>query len=124
MKLVSMLMKFVKSLKAPWTFVVVAMATIVACYLMIHTGLNIPGAAYSLAAILVGGLVAKSLIAVTIGAMKTMLLMITCASILVVVAVTYTDASIFKDSAVLGLLNMFGGGVVILIGELLGRRQA
>ena len=123
MRLILALVKFLKELKTPWTFAVVSMATGAACYLTINPSLNIPGAAYQFSAILIGGFIAKSLIAISIGAMKTMLLMIGCSLLLIIVTISFTDVNVFKDSAIQGLLNVTGGGLVIVVGELLNRHK-
>ena len=109
--------------KAPWTFAVVMMTTAVAVYLLVNSELAVPHAAYQFSAILVGGFITKSLIAVGVGAMRTMLLMVYCALLLIVTNVTFTDAEVFKDSAVQAMLAFAGGGIVVLIGALLERQK-
>ena len=110
-----------KEIQAPWVFAIVLMATAVAIYLLTNKGLSIPHAAYGFSAILVGGFIGKALLTVGIGAMRTMMLLVTCTLTLVVVNVTYTDAGVFKDAAVEGMLNVVGGGTISVIGALLDR---
>ena len=117
----AMVLSFLKEVKTPWTFSLVVMATAVACYLTLQG--EIPKAAFNFSSILIGGFITKSLIAVAIGAMRTMLLMAFCALLLVVVTITATDAAVFKDAAVDGMLSMAGGGLVVLIGALLERHR-
>ena len=116
-------MNFMSQIKAPWVFLVVIMATAVASYLTIHEGLGVGKAAFQFTSILVGGFIAKTLLAIAIGAMRTMLLMVFCALLLIVVTITFTDATVFKDSAVEGLLSFTGGGLIVIIGALLERIQ-
>ena len=112
---------FLLAIKAPWVFLVVLAATAVAAYLLVHDGLGVEKAAYTFAAILIGGFLTKSLLAVAINAMRTMLLMVFCALLLIVVTITFTDAAVFKDAAVEGLLAFAGGSLIVLIGALLER---
>ena len=116
--------KFLASIKAPWTFLVVLMATVIACYLVINGSLGVEKAAFGFSSLLVGGFLSKTVLAVGIGAMRTMLLMVFCALLLVVVNVQFTDSDVFKDSAVEALLNFAGGALIVLIGVLLERHKA
>ena len=111
------------SIKAPWVFLVVIMATLVAAYLTIHNGLGVEKAAFQFASILVGGFLTKTLLAIAIGAMRTMLLMVFCALLLIVVTITFTEAAVFKDAAVEGLMAMSGGSLIVIIGALLERHR-
>ena len=116
-------MSFWNSIKAPWVFIVVVMATAVAAYLTIHNGLGVEKAAYQFSAILVGGFLTKSLLAIGIDAMRTTIFMVFCALLLIVVTITFTDASVFKDAAVEGLMAMSGGSLIVIIGALLERHR-
>lgn len=116
--------KFLSSIKAPWVFLVVLMATIVACYLVIYDGLGVEKAAFGFSSLIIGGFLTKSLLAVGINALRTMLLMVFCALLLLVVNVTFTDSAVFKDAAVEGLLSFAGGALIVLIGALLERQKA
>ena len=118
------LKEFIASNKAPWVSLVVLAVTAVAAYLLIHDGLGVEKAAYQFSAILIGGFLTKALIAVGIGAMRTMFLMVLAALALIVITITFTDASVFKDAAVEGLLAMAGGSLIVLIGALLERHKA
>ena len=113
----------INSVKAPWVFMVVIMATAVAAYLTIHNGLGVEKAAFQFASILVGGFLTKTLLAIAIGAMRTMLLMVFCALLLIVVTITFTDASVFKDAAVEGLMSFSGGALIVIVGALLERHR-
>ena len=117
------LINMVNGIKAPWVFLVVVMATAVAAYLTIHNGLGVEKAAFQFSSILVGGFLTKSLLAVAIGAMRTVILMVFCGLMLIVVTITFTDASVFKDAAVEGLLAMAGGSLIVIIGALLERHK-
>lgn len=107
--------------KAPWVFAIVLMATIVACFILLFT--DVPASGFQFSAILIGGFVSKALIAVQIGALRTVLLMVGSALLLIVVNLVGVDGSVFKDKAVEGLLSMAGGGIVVVIGALLERHQ-
>ena len=116
--------RFLKSVKAPWVFAVVLMATFTACYMVINTELGVPKAAFGFSAILIGGFATKALLALNVNAMKTMMFMVFAALFLLLVNLTFTDSNIFKDSAVEGLTNMVGGSLIVLIGALLERHKA
>ena len=47
------------------------------------------------------------------------MLMIVAAMFLAAIALTFTDAEVFKDSAVKQMLLMLGGSIAMLLGELL-----
>ena len=49
--------------------------------------------------------------------------MIVAAMFLAGIALTFTDAEVFKDSAVKQMLLMLGGSIAMLLGELLARFQ-
>ena len=117
------MLSFFASIKAPWVFLVVLMATLTACYMVVNDSLGIEKAAFNFSAVLIGGFFMKTIVAIGIGAMKTMLLMVFCALLLIVTNVTFTDSTVFKDAAVEGLLTGSGGSLIVLIGALLERRQ-
>lgn len=123
MDIVGNMKGFLASIKAPWTFLVVLMATVVACYLVMNDGLGVGKAAFGFSSLLVGGYLSKALLALGIGAMRTMILMVFCALLLIVVNVQFTDSTVFKDAAVEGLLNFAGGSLIVLIGALLERHK-
>ena len=59
-----------------------------------------------------------------IHALKTALLMMGCAILLLLVAITMTDADVFKDAAVEGVASGLGGSIIVIIGALLERHQS
>ena len=117
------LVAFFRGVKAPWVFALVALTTAVACYITIHDGLLIPKAAFQFSAVLIGGFIAKALLATMIGAYRTMFLMVASSLLLVVISLNFTDAGVFKDAAVEGLLVGIGGGIIVVIGALLERHK-
>ena len=115
---------WIKGIRAPYTFLMVIMATSAACYMLIHPNLGVEKAAFIFSAILMGGFGSKALLAVMIHALKTALLMMGCAILLLLVAITMTDADVFKDAAVEGVASGLGGSIIVIIGALLERHQS
>ena len=115
--------RFMQGIKAPWTFAVVMMATFTACYMVINEDLGVPKAAFQFSAILIGGFATKALLALNVVAMRTMLVMVFAALFLLLVNLTFTDADVFKDSAVEGLTSLVGGSLITLLGALLERHK-
>ena len=112
------------AIKAQWAFSLVLLVTAFTTWLLIanaHHGLE--AAAYKFAVVIVGGLSTKSVLAASVRAYPTMLLMIVSAMFLTGVALVATHAEVFKDSAVEGMLLMLAGAIVMLMGELLARFQ-
>ena len=105
-------------------FIAVLLATSASCYMMIHPHLGIEKAAFIFASILMFGFASKALLAVMIHALKTALLMVTCSLALLLIAITMTDAEVFKDAAVEGVASGVGGSVIVFIGALLERHQS
>ena len=119
--MVEQLTQNLKAIRAPWVFAVVLLTTAVATLLVVNGNLAVPEAAYGFAVLLIGGFLTKALLAVKIGALRTMFLMFSCALWLIVINVGFTDAAVFKDSAVAGLLNFAGGSTIVLIAALFER---
>ena len=115
---------FRSAIKAQWVFSLVLAVTAFTTWLLIaegHHGLE--AAAYKFAMVIIGALAAKSLLAASVRAFPTMMLMAVCAMFLMGIALVYTDASVFKDSAVEQALLLLAGSLGMLIGELLARFQ-
>ena len=71
--------------------------------------------------VIIGGLATKAVLAASVRAFPTMFLMAQMAMFLAALALVFTDAAVFKDSAVEQMLLMLAGSLIMLIGELLGR---
>ena len=112
------------AIKAQWAFSLVLVVTVFTAWLLIANGHHgLEAAAYKFAVVIIGGLATKSVLAASVRAYPTMFLMIVASMFLAGVALVATQASVFKDSAVEGMLLMLAGGIVMLFGELLGRFQ-
>ena len=114
---------FMSAFKAPYTLIVVLMATVAACYMMINPHLGVEKAAFSFTAVLVGGFGTKALLAVMIRALNTAVIMMACTLVLLLVAITATHAEIFKDAAVEGVANGVAGSIIVVVGALLERHR-
>ena len=112
-----------RTIKAPWAFGLVAMSTTVAMYMVIHTGLGVPSAAYQFAAVLIGGFVSLALLAAGVGTMRVMSLLVACTLLLIVSVVNFTPDNIFKDKTLEGLFTATAGGLVVLIKAVLERHR-
>ena len=115
---------FMSAFKAPYTLIVVLMATAAACYMMIHPHLGVEKAAFGFTAVLVGGFGTKALLAVLIQAFKTAVIMVGCTLALLLVAITATNAEVFKDAAIEGVANGVAGSIIVVVGALLERHRS
>ena len=113
---------FLRKIEAPWAFALVVMCTAVAVTIA-AASFGIPRAAYQFSAVLIGGYVSIALLAVAMGAMRTMFLMAFCALLLILVILIFTPAAVFKDAAVEGLLTMTAGGLLVLIKATIERHK-
>ena len=112
------------AIKAQWAFSLVLVITAFTTWLLIANGHHgLEQTAYEFAVVIIGALGTKSVLAASVRAFPTMMLMIVAAMFLAAVALTFTDAEVFKDSAVKQMLLMLGGSIAMLLGELLGRFQ-
>ena len=116
-------MELLKNIKSPYAFIAVAMATLAAVVMLVHPHAGVESAAFKFAAALIGGFVVQASVAVMVKALKTVLLMIGAALLLLVTAITFTDASVFKDAAVETVALGAAGGVIVVINLLLERHK-
>ena len=113
------------AIKAQWVFSLVIAVTAFTAWLLIANGHHgLEAAAYKFAVVISGGLATKAVLAANVRVYPTMFLMAMCAMLVAALALVFTDASVFKDSAVEQMLLMLAGSLIMLIGELLGRFAA
>ena len=79
---------FFRRIEAPWAFALVVMCTVVATAIA-AANFGIPKAAFQFSAVLIGGYVSIGLLALAIGAVRTMFLMVFSALLLVIVILTF-----------------------------------
>ena len=115
---------FRSAIKAQWAFSLVLVVTAFTTWLLIANGHHgLEQTAYEFAVVIIGALGTKAVMAASVRAFPTMMLMIVAAMFLAGIALTFTDAEVFKDSAVKQMLLMLGGSIAMLLGELLARFQ-
>ena len=114
----------IRGFKAPYAVVIVAMATAAACYMMLNEHLGVEKAAFGFATILAGGFTAKAVLAVAIRALRSAVLMVAATLTLLLVAITATDATVFKDAAVESVAYGIAGMIIVVIGAFLERHQS
>ena len=113
------------AIKAQWVFSLVLAVTAFTAWLLIANGHHgLEAAAYKFAVVIIGGLATKAVLAASVRVFPTMFLMAMCAMFVAGLALVFTDASVFKDSAVEQMLLMLAGSLIVLIGELLQRFQS
>ena len=110
-----------RAVKAQWVFSLVILVTAFTAWLLIGESHDLEISAYKFAVVIIGGLATKAVLAASVKAYPSMLLMAFAAMFLTGVALVETDAETFKDSAVEQMLLMLAGSLVMLIGELLSR---
>ena len=108
-------------IKAQWVFSVVVGVTVFTAWLLIGESHDLEASAYKFAVVIIGALATKAVQAASVKAFPTMMLMAMCAMFLAAIALVFTDAEHFKDSAVEQMLLMLAGSLSLLIGELLSR---
>ena len=110
------------AIKAHWVFSLVITVSAFTAWLLVANGHHgLEAAAYKFAVVIIGGLATKAVLAASVRAFPTMFLMAQMAMFLAAIALVFTDAAVFKDSAVEQMLLMLAGSLIMLIGELLGR---
>ena len=115
---------FRSAIKAQWAFSLVLVVTAFTTWLLIANGHHgLEQTAYEFAVVIIGALGTKAVMAASVRAFPTMMLMIVAAMFLAAIALTFTHAEVFKDSAVKQMLLMLGGSIAMLLGELLARFQ-
>ena len=113
------------AIKAQWVFSLVLAVTAFTAWLLIANGQHgLEASAYKFAVVIIGGLATKAVLAASVRVFPTMFLMAMCAMFVAGLALVFTDASVFKDSAVEQMLLMLAGSLIMLMGELLQRFQS
>ena len=107
--------------KAPYAIALIIIIVVSALVMIIHG--SIDSTAFKVAALLAGGMVARGLLAINVGALNTALLMASSAMVLLLATLFFLDANTFKDHAIEGITLGTFTGALMMVGELLERHR-
>ena len=107
--------------KTPYAAANVAILVAACVYLMFDG--SVDSTAFKVGSVLIGGLVARAAIAVTIGALNTATLMMFSSMALLTCGVALLSAETFKDHAIEGVAVGAATSALIVVGEFLERHR-
>ena len=109
-------------IKAPYAVIAVLMLTMTGIFLMAIG--SVDGVGFKVSAVLMGGFITRGALAVSLGALNSSLVMLTCALSLFVGMVLLLDTQLFQDSAAEALGVSTVTGALVLVMDYLKRHEA
>ena len=115
---------FRASLRAPWTFIIVAITIAFTCFVLLDSSVFGSTTAFKFGMVIVGAMTTNLAQAIAARAYPTMLLMFAGMLLISICAATALDAETFKDILFENWMLSVAGSIAIVIGMLLERLKA